>query len=157
MGGLAAITLGLGGIALVIPILLKLLPALGAAAAVAFLPLLGMSLVLSSIAESLMESTPFVQALGTLMAESSKMTPQASKAAQDVLVAATNLAKVEVDNNNAELIKAIADLNNSVGRSSGASQGGGGGSQLEVTVNIDGKQAWKGMAPYFEKQLKGMA
>lgn len=97
--------------------------------------------------------TAFTKELGTLMVAASKTSPSASKATTAVINAASNLAKTENSNDNTELTKALAALvNASNSRSSGAAKNSG---NLEVVVNLNGKEFYKAMRPYIEGELAG--
>jgi hypothetical protein len=97
--------------------------------------------------------TAFTKELGTLMVAASKTSPSASKATTAVINAASNLAKTENSSDNTELTKALAALvNASNNRSSGAAKNSG---NLEVVVNLNGKEFYKAMRPYIEGELAG--
>ena len=154
VGALGAIVVSLLGIAFAIPLLLNLLPALGVSAALAIIPLIGLSMVISSIAESLAETRPFVEAMGTLMAETSKVTPEAATAAKEVMVAATNLAKVEINAENVQLVKAIAALTAAAGGMTNAPAAAAAGN-IEISLNMDGKEIYRKVKSLREDDLKG--
>ena len=103
--------------------------------------------------EGLKSAASFVTAV-------SKTTPEAAAAAKSVMDAAVKLATVEVNSDNAELIQAIAKLTQAVGQikpaaaaTSSSSRSNGG--ELQVNVSIDGKKAWQGIKPHYEKELRG--
>jgi uncharacterized membrane protein len=108
------------------------------------------------------ELITYTKNLSSLMVAAKDMTPEAAAATKLVMDSAANLATVEVSSDNAELIKAIAKLTQAMGArrkgsaGSHGSESSGGSGNLEITVDIDGRSAWKGIKPYFEKELKGL-
>ena len=104
------------------------------------------------------ELTTFTKHLGTLMVESAKVTPESAAAVKTIFQETATLAAVEV-NDNTELLEAIANLVKASTAAAPAAAavgaaGGDEGGQMAVTVNIDGREAWRGIRPYYVKEFK---
>jgi len=110
-------------------------------------------LSLASIAESMVKATPFMQASGDLITAATKMTPEASTSAEKVFKAAADLAKIEVSSDNTALLDALASLTNAVGQNN-ANIKVSRDKQIEVVVQMDGKEMYRAMQPYRDKDIR---
>jgi hypothetical protein len=157
-----------------IALLVLALPKLAAVSALAIIPLAALALTVSSIGETIAESfaaislslatlsdvkipvevNAFTENLGTLMMASKDMTPEAANATTQVMKSAAELGQAEINNDNAELIKAIAALTAASGQSTSAPTTSG-GQKIELVVNLDGKEVYRRLKPRLTRDLRG--
>jgi hypothetical protein len=170
---LTAISLAMLSIVAAIGLLILALPKLAGVSLLAVIPLTALAWNISSIGETIAESfaaitlslatlsdvkipvevNAFTENLGTLMMASKDMTPEAAEATTQVMKSAAELGQAEINNDNGELIKAIAALagaanQNTTGNAAAGSQ------KIELVVNLDGTELYRKLVPKLKKDLK---
>ncbi len=88
------------------------------------------------------------------MMASKDMTPEAANATTQVMKSAAELGQAEINNDNAELIKAIAALTAASGQGTSAPTTSG-GQKIELVVNLDGKEVYRRLKPRLARDLRG--
>lgn len=171
---LGAISLAMLTMVGAIGLLILALPKLAGVSALAIIPLAALALTVSSIGETIAESfaaislslatlsdvkipvevNAFTENLGTLMMASKDMTPEAANATTQVMKSAAELGQAEINNDNAELIKAIAALTAASGQGTSAPTTSG-GQKIELVVNLDGKEVYRRLKPRLARDLRG--
>jgi len=110
---------------------------------------------LSTFAKDLgtIQDSDGIKSSALLIESVSKLTPETTKAASTVIKEVAVLAKTKAEANTSELISALTKLlQHTKNAAPTASTVAGKDKKIELTVNIDGKKAWKGIKPYYEEE-----